>query len=394
MEIIIHKVKIYNKDGNYKTETVMPPAKAPDRPCFFVEPHQALAARLEAHFEDLRARIGRNPELAAKVEAVVLGGGYGRGEGGILTDAEGSEELFNDLDYFLFTDHPDDGALRALVHEIEEHGTADLGIDVEVKLARIDSLPRPEDSMMVYDLAAGHVVVYGDPDYLRSRWPDPQAAEIPLAEAARLLWNRGTGLYFASCRIAQREDRRFVERNHAKFKLAAGDALLCIGGRYHWSFRERQRRFRELGENPFGVGEFYEEGIEFKRSPRDGTLGWEELAEENRSLSKLWAQLFLHVESKRLGVRFADAAAYVGGRERRSPEIPRWKAPMFAVRDFIRYRRWVGPVWDYPRTGLFRSLFCLLSEDLPGPERFIGKPAGTGRAAWEPSYKFWWERYG
>ena len=91
---------------------------------------------------------------------------------------------------------------------------------------------------------------------------------------------------------------------------------------------------------------------------------------------------------------FADAAAYVEGRERRSPEVPRWKAPLFAVRDFLRYRRWVGPVWDYPRAGLFRSLFCLLSDELPGPKKFLGKPEGSGRAAWEPTYKFWWERYG
>jgi hypothetical protein len=361
---------------------------------FFLQAQPELELRLEAHFEDLRAQIRRDPAVAAKVEAVVLGGGYGRGEGGVLVDAAGRAELFNDLDYFLFTDHPDDEAVRALVGEIEERGTAELGIDVDVKIERIDALPAPEDSMMIYDLAAGHVVVYGDPDYLQRRWPQPEASGIPLSEASRLLWNRGTGLYFASCRIAKREDRRFVERNHAKFKLAAGDALLCAGGRYHWSFRERHERFRELADDPFGVAEIYEEGARFKHAPRDGSLDWDELAEENRRLSKLWAQLFLHVESERLGVRFSDPASYVRGRERRSPEIPLWKAPMFAVRDFLRYRRWVGPVWDYPRAGLFRSLFCLLSDELPGPERFIGKPAGAGRAAWEPTYKFWWERYG
>ena len=361
---------------------------------FFLQAHPQLASRLEAHFQDLCVRIGRDPSVAAKVQAVVLGGGYGRGEGGVLLGRDGREELFNDLDYFLFTDQPDDEALRAVVHEIESCGTADLGIDVEVKVERIEALPAPEQSMMIYDLAAGHVVVYGDPDYLERRWPEPEASGIPLAEASRLLWNRGTGLYFASCRIAERSDRRFVERNHAKFKLAAGDALLCAAGRYHWSFRERRERFGDLGDDRFGVAGIYGEGIAFKEAPRDGTLSWEELTVENRELSKLWARLFLHVESQRLGVDFADPASYVCGRERRSPEIPRWKAPMFAVRDFLRYRRWVGPVWDYPRAGLFRSLFCLLSDELPEPVKFLGKPAGAGRAAWETTYKFWWERYG
>ena len=86
---------------------------------------------------DLRSRIEADPSVAAKVEAVVLGGGYGRGEGGVLVNADGSEELFNDLDYFLFATDPDDAALLAVVHGIERDGTEELGIDVDVKIERI-----------------------------------------------------------------------------------------------------------------------------------------------------------------------------------------------------------------------------------------------------------------
>ena len=361
---------------------------------YFLGSHPALAERLEAHFVDLRSRIEAEPAIAARIEAVVLGGGYGRGEGGVLVNPDGSEELFNDLDYFLFAIDPEDEALIELVRGIERDGTEEMGIDVDIKIERVVDVPKPEDSMMIYDLAAGHIVVYGEDDFLTSRWPQPEASNIPLIEATRLLWNRGTGLYFAACRIEDRQDKRFVERNHAKFKLAAGDAVLCASGQYHWSFLERQKRFKALAEDVFGVGAIYEEGIDFKLAPRDGDLSWEELADENRKLSELWARLFLHVESERIGVEFPDAAAYVEGRERRSPDVPRWKAPLFALRDFLRYRRWVGPVWDYPRAGLFRSLFCLLLEDLPAPSKFLGKPQGDGRAAWEPTYKFWWERYG
>ena len=334
--------------------------------------------------------------MASRVEALVLGGGYGRGEGGALVDPDGDEHLFNDLDYFLFANDPADPALRALVHQIEVEGTAELGIDVDIKIERLGALPAPEDSMMIYDLAAGHVVVYGEPDFLTSRWPQPDPSHIPLIEAARLLWNRGSGLYFAACRIARHEDRRFVERNHAKFELAAGDALLCAAGEYHWSVRERRRRFARLGGDPFGIGEVYARGVEFKLSPAGGSLGWGELAEENARLSALWMRLFLHVESERLGVKFDDAASYVTGRERRSPEVPRWKAPMFALRDLLRYRRYVAPIWDYPRASLFRALCCLMSADLASPAKFLGRGdgGGEGAAAWEEVYSFWWERYG
>lgn len=398
MEIIDLGSNIYRINDNYRKKPVMAADSSAGCPPFFPQPHPQLALRLEQHFSDMRGRIERDPAVAENVDALVLGGGYGRGEGGVLVHADGGEELFNDLDYFLFARDPDDAALRALVSGIERDGSAALGIDVDVKCVRFGSLPPPGDSMMIYDLAAGHVVVHGDADYLTSRWPRPDASGIPSIEASRLLWNRGTGLYFAACRIAERGERRFVERNHAKFKLAAGDALLCVSGRYHWSSRERWERFQALGEDRFGVAEIYRQGVDFKASPRDGSASWEELAEENRSLVELWQKLFLHVESQRLGVEFPDAAAYVLGRERRSPELPRWKAPLYAMRDFLRYRRWVGPVCDYPRAGLFRTLFCLLSGDLPSPGKFLrrAEPAGGGRArsSWESAYKFWWERYG
>ena len=38
-----------------------------------------------------------------KLSAVVLGGGYGRGEGGVLRTEHG-DHLYNDLDFFVFAD--------------------------------------------------------------------------------------------------------------------------------------------------------------------------------------------------------------------------------------------------------------------------------------------------
>ena len=38
----------------------------------------------------------------SKLSALVLGGGYGRGEGGVFRH-DGIEELYNDLDLFVFT---------------------------------------------------------------------------------------------------------------------------------------------------------------------------------------------------------------------------------------------------------------------------------------------------
>ncbi len=237
------------------------------------------------------------------------------------------------------------------------------------------------------------------------------ATRIPPLEASRLLWNRGTGLYFASCHIGRRQDAAFVVRNHAKFKLAAGDALLTLAGLYDGSCRERYARFRShrpdhaLGLDLAGL---HAEGVAFKLAPTLDGPDWDDLAEENRILSDLWARLFLHAESVRLETKFDTPESYVAGREARSPELPRWKAPLFALRDFFKYRRWLAPVWDYPRAALFRSLFCLLEgtggpNKLPSPGHFLAPlshrkrhtpPASPGTSEWEPLYTFWWQRYG
>ena len=131
-------------------------------------------------------------------------------------------------------------------------------------------------------------------------------------------------------------------------------------------------------------------------------VDWQTLEAENAALSKMWSKVFLLVESRRLNREFFEPSAYVAGSGRHSPEVPMWKAPLFAVRDFFRYRRWLSPVWDYPRNALFRSLFCLISDErtrrsLPSPGKFLTPaPAGcpTEITAWEEVYQFWWERYG
>jgi hypothetical protein len=373
---------------------------------YFAQESPALAERLERHFASARTLLSKSPAAEKEVEALILGGGYGRDEGGVAKDENGNDILFNDLDYFLFCADPANPELLEAVHAIEKEGTADLGIDVEIQCLTLAQVGDPSVSMMFYDMVAGHHVVIGPDDFLTSHFPQVHGANIHAVEASRLLWNRGTGLFFSACRIEREAEMDFVVRNHAKFCLAAGDALLCLDGLYSGKVRERLARFREHRPDVhmgLDLLEMYERAVEFKFRPTltDGK-NWAQLAEENRKLSDLWTKVFLHAESRRLGKTFAQPADYVAGNEPRSPEIPRWKAPLYAVRDILKYRRCLAPVWDYPRNALFRSLLCLLSDDsarksLPSPEKFLGKspePVSKGKVTgWEKVYEFWWQRY-
>src|ERR1035437_3471433 len=120
---------------------------------YFEGNHPELESRLENHF----ARVRNSFEEKGWRGSLVLGGGYGRGEGGVMRGPEGVG-FSNDLDYFLFDDAPGDPRLVSWCRETERSESVVLGIDVEIKCLRADSMGDPGRSMMFGDLVAGHVV--------------------------------------------------------------------------------------------------------------------------------------------------------------------------------------------------------------------------------------------
>lgn len=183
-----------------------------------------------------RARI---PRLAG----VVLGGGYGRGEGGALLGG-GAPRLYNDLDFFAITE---DGvpeaetvvAIGKALHPIAEKWTQQLGVDVDFAVKTPWRIKHDEDRLMIQELVHGYVdVALAKGERLFAGVRALKPGELPWMEAARLLMNRGMGLLMAD----ESGDRGFVARNLNKCVLGAGDARLIAGGRYAWRADERADR--------------------------------------------------------------------------------------------------------------------------------------------------------
>ena len=61
---------------------------------------------VEALVADAVAKIGAAIDAMSipRLAGVVLGGGYGRGEGGVCTDPSGGEHPYNDLDFYVVTE--------------------------------------------------------------------------------------------------------------------------------------------------------------------------------------------------------------------------------------------------------------------------------------------------
>ena len=337
----------------------------------------------------------------ARLEGLVLAGGYGRGEGGVLRGASG-DQPYNDLEFYVFVRGNAllaERQYRAALHALGARLTRTAGLEVEFKVLTLGKLRRSQPSMFYYDLVQGKRWLIGDDSLFAGceRHCDSQA--IPLAEATRLLMNRCTGLLFSMERLRREsfdvEEADFVGRNLAKAQLAFGDVLLTAHGQYHWSCRERQRRLMgkaELGkaESSNGEGKYdfsnrcagggqlgvvaefgelaavrqhYAAGVAFKLHPVRSNETRAELARRHAELSALGNRLWLWLENRRVEGAFPSTRAYALSRTDKCPETARLRNRVINARAFGLKAAFSAAGGAYPRQRLMHALCLLLWEE-------------------------------
>lgn len=366
---------------------------------YFAEHEPELAGRLGGYL----ARLGRDLERQVwkhGVAALVLAGGYGRGEGGVFRAEEGAAgTLYNDLEFFLFLKpSADTGAAAEWCALHEKQGTRELGIDVEFKRDAEGVLQQGRPTMFFHDLLQGHRLVWGDPGLLYGARPELRdAAALPAEESTRLLFNRGSGLWFARERLEQEgaKELGFIERNHMKARLAMADAVLALAGRHHGLCEERARRIAAGGfPTPPAwsrLVSWHAEGVAFKLRPRHRAKDPAPLRLAQVELTATWLEVFLWVESRRLGRTFAAASDYAAGGGRLFPETPPLRNLALHIRDRLgRGEALPRSGWlDYPRATLQRALVAALA----GGGADGARRLGVVDTDFPGAYARWWSRY-
>ena len=214
------------------------------------------------------------------LEGVVLGGGYGRGEGGAYVGASAASRspLSNDLDFFVIAAENSTKAQRAAMSEalggVSREWSDKLGIDVDFCTPKTPGrMKRDGGYLMIQELLHGYADVAGEKgETMFAAIERIDSGRLPVSEAARLLMNRGAGLLLARDAMAGGAEGDFVPRNINKCVLGAFDARLIIKGQYKWRQKER---VATLGET------LYAAAAEWKSRPRpEPVCDWRTAKEE------------------------------------------------------------------------------------------------------------------
>ncbi len=332
-----------------------------------------LDARIAADMARVAAAVARLPE-AARIRAVVLLGGYGRGEGTPFL-RDGKQVPFNDYDLVVVSDDLGRGEANALRERLKaaegELGLA-CGIPVDLCLYSERRLRRAEPSLLNCEMRWGHQVVSGDPAIL-SLMPPYGFADVPSSEGARLLMNRGALLLdvarFLDGRPTLYEAPDPISMVKFMFKalLAFGDCALLITGRYDIRYAAKKVLIQELAAEP-GLPEAsflieqYRRAIELKEWAEVERLLAVPLRQEWPQVRDYFLRFLRWYEGRRLG-GFGTGDGDYAARLRRCPQPPgRVRSLCVNALAFRQQalRPSVGWLFCHPRLRLLAALPLLL----------------------------------
>lgn len=206
-----------------------------------------------------------------KYVALILLGGYGRGEGGITYDHE-KEKPHNNLDLILLTKNLNDEQSSKLLFELkkkaEELSNNDDSLLIDMSIMSADKLSQATNLIIWYDMYNGHKTLMGDPHFVPSL-KQFQLSTIPKWDAKNLLVNRGTLLLINDLILNQNTDltdnlRKLIIKHAMKAIIGFGDALLFITGDYHWSYLEKLKRVEASEHFDSNFKELYKEAANFR----------------------------------------------------------------------------------------------------------------------------------
>jgi len=234
-------------------------------------------------------------------KSLILLGGYGRGEGGVLLE-NGVEKPHNNFDLLLIYKKDISHKMDQLHNSLEKlSGTFKIGIDLGTIAA--SKLKHAQCRVMWYDMRFGHKVILGDKNFVRSI-RQFQLKNIPDWDVRNLMVNRGTLMIINDLLLDKKEldkaQEKLIVKHIVKAIIGYGDALLYFGGNYSWSYVEKQKQMQKQRQVDSEFKQLYDEAMEFRFQPDYATFLKKDIKEYTEKLREKFSQIFLHCEQLRL----------------------------------------------------------------------------------------------
>ncbi|MCA9174829.1 MAG: hypothetical protein KDB14_10135 [Planctomycetales bacterium] len=283
--------------------------------------HPEVERRITGLCEEVRANVCELvPEQHRR--ALLLIGGYGRGEGGV-EQTRGGPRPHNNLDFLLLTQQLPAADIARLAAQIDValeplRTRYEIGIDFSALPA--GKLQRSPCLVMWYDMRYGHKTLAGDAEFLPSL-AQFQEDRIPAWNVRDLLVNRGTLMVLNEWlqRLdpevpidgqGSRRAFRHAVRHLTKAIIGYGDALLYFANAYHWSYVEKLARMQTCRLADPEFAELYTEAMLFRFAPDYGSLMGRDMLKWQRRILPMLSHVHLCCESLRLRRTLPDWSAY------------------------------------------------------------------------------------
>jgi hypothetical protein len=179
--------------------------------------------------------------IAVKVDAIIMYGGYGRGEGAWVKNGE-KKLPYNDYDILIISNTIVD---KAALLQLRKTLAIKIGISwVDISIMQKRKLKKLKHSIFNFDLKNGSEIIYGDKS-IKSIIPEFTPSKIPLKDIRILFFTRLFTL-IGSIKLSNiktgfeaGQESMFFKNQLAKATLACIDCLLLLKGYYDSSYKRR-----------------------------------------------------------------------------------------------------------------------------------------------------------
>jgi len=234
--------------------------------------------------------------------ALILIGGYGRGEGGIVLE-DGKYRPHNNLDLLYIYNGKISSTLVDQANTQLQEISEKYGIGIDMSALNKQKVLRLNGLVVSYDMRFGHRTLLGDSTFLKEHEAF-SVYNINAADARQLLVNRGTLLLINRVLLnkpsLEKSEKKLIIKHAIKAIIGYGDALLYFNNAYHWSYAQKQVNMSKLENIDKSIHDLYSQAILFRFMPDYDTYLKKDLKAWNTALINTLSTIHLECEKLNL----------------------------------------------------------------------------------------------